>query len=189
MRPLKTTGRAGRMRGCVVVPLREKRTLTASQLHARISICGIAVASLRAGCLIPTVPLEQPVSFSFTAASLRPEILRVIAEAYLQSGSWESAKSQVLASNALQARSPSSAQRMERELRQRLMRLTPAEIRLAASGMAEERTAIAWLAALKASTYLLPPPAQRAPFCRLQLRQSSWAFDWSVCPPRTCAVR
>lgn len=97
---------------------------------------------------------EHPVSLSFTAASLRPELIRVIAEAYVQTGSWESAKAQVLASNALQARSPSSAKRMERELRQRLMRLTPAEIHLAAHGIVEERTAIAWLAALKASSYI-----------------------------------
>jgi hypothetical protein len=100
------------------------------------------------------VSSEHPVSLSFTAASLRPELIRVIAEAYVQTGSWESAKAQVLASNALQARSPSSAKRMERELRQRLMRLTPAEIHLAAHGIVEERTAIAWLAALKASSYI-----------------------------------
>jgi hypothetical protein len=43
---------------------------------------------------------------------------------------------------------------MERELRQRLMRLTSAEIHLAAYGIVEERTAIAWLAALKASSYI-----------------------------------
>lgn len=97
---------------------------------------------------------SNPVSLSFTAASLRPELIRVIAEAYLQTGSWEAAKVQVLASNALQARSPSSARRMERELRRRLMRLTPAETQLAAHGIVEERTAVAWLAALKASTYI-----------------------------------
>lgn len=100
------------------------------------------------------MPPEHPVSFSFTAASLRPELVRVIAEAYLQTGSWESAKEQVLSKNALQARSPSGAKRLERELRPRIMRLTPAEIELAAHGIVEERTAIAWLAALKASTFI-----------------------------------
>lgn len=105
-------------------------------------------------CLISKVPPKQSVSFSFTAASLRPEIIRVIAAAYLHTGSWEGAKQRVLATNALQARSFSSAQRMERELRQRLMRLTPAQIRLAAEGMVEERIAIAWLAALKSSSFI-----------------------------------
>jgi hypothetical protein len=100
------------------------------------------------------VSSEHPVSLSFVAASLRPEFIRIIAEAYLQCNSWESAKVQVLKSNALQARSPASAIRMERELRQRLMRLTSAEIHLAAHGIVEERTAIAWLAALKASSYI-----------------------------------
>jgi hypothetical protein len=97
---------------------------------------------------------DGPISFSFVATSLRPELLRVVAEAYLHTGSWEAAKARVLESNALQARSPSSAVRMERELRQRLRRLTPAEIDLAARGIAEERTAIAWLAALKSSRYI-----------------------------------
>ena len=105
-------------------------------------------------CLIWVVPVDQQISLSFTAASLRPELLRVVAEAYVQTGSWESAKGKVLASNSLQARTPSSAKRMERELRQRLMRLTPAEIDLAAHGIVEERTAIAWLAALKTSSFI-----------------------------------
>ncbi len=101
-----------------------------------------------------SVPPDQPISFSFVAASLRPEMLRVIAEAYLRTGSWNAAKTDVLASNALQSRSRASAIRMERELRQRLVRLTPDEIDLAANGNAEERTAVAWLAALKCSSYI-----------------------------------
>jgi hypothetical protein len=100
------------------------------------------------------VPSNLSISFSFIAASLRPELLRVIAEAYLRTGSWDSAKIEVLASNALQTRSRGSAIRMERELRQRLMRLTPDEIVLAANGNADERTAIGWLAALKSSSYI-----------------------------------
>jgi hypothetical protein len=80
--------------------------------------------------------------------------MRVVAEAYLQNNSWESAKVQILKSNALQSRSPASAIRMERELRQRLIRLTSEEIHLAAHGIVEERTAMAWLAAVKASSYI-----------------------------------
>ena len=115
---------------------------------------GNSVASPGARVFILQVPSEDPVSFSFVASSLRPELVRVIAEAYLHTGSWDSAKVQVLSTNALQARSASSAKRMERELRQRLMRLTTAEINLAAHGVIEERTAIAWLAALKSSRYI-----------------------------------
>lgn len=100
------------------------------------------------------MPAVPSISLSFTAASLRPELIRVIAEAYVATGSWTAAKARVLGTNSLQARSPSSAKRMECELRQRLMRLTPTQIDLAAHGIVEERTAIAWLAALKASSFI-----------------------------------
>jgi len=43
---------------------------------------------------------------------------------------------------------------MELELRKRLIHLTPVELQLAANGVMEERTAMAWLAALKSSTYI-----------------------------------
>ena len=68
-------------------------------------------------------------NLGFTAASLRPELARIIAEAYLAGGGdWEVAKTRVLSSNALQSRSASSAVRMERELRQRLATLTLRQI-------------------------------------------------------------
>lgn len=92
---------------------------------------------------------EHPVSFSFTAASLRPELVRIIAEAYVQTGSWELAKAKVLATNSLQCRSASSALRLERELRQRLEALTDEQINFLVSATAEDRAAIAWLAACK----------------------------------------
>lgn len=98
--------------------------------------------------------IEQPVSLSFSAASLRPELVRVVAEAFLETGSWAAARDQIIARNSLQLRSPASAVRMERELRQRLMHLTMAELTLAAQGNADERKAIAWLAAQKGSSFV-----------------------------------
>jgi hypothetical protein len=98
--------------------------------------------------------MEFPYSLSFTAASLRPELVRVVAQAYEETRDWKAAKTQVLAANSLQARSPASARRMERELRQRLMHLSPEQMSLAAQGMSDERTAIAWLAAMKASGFI-----------------------------------
>jgi len=100
------------------------------------------------------VTANHPFSLSFTAASLRPELVRVIAETFTRTGDWGATKERILATNALQARSPSSGIRMERELRQRLMHLTPGELDLAAHGNADERSAIAWLAALKSSSYI-----------------------------------
>ena len=59
-------------------------------------------------------------NISFTAASLRPELARIVAEHYLAAGDWDLAKQRILSSNALQCRSAGSAVRLEREFRQRL---------------------------------------------------------------------
>ena len=88
-------------------------------------------------------------NLSFIAASLRPELARIIAESYLMTGDWNLTKTQILATNALQCRSASSAIRMERELRQRLATLTREQLVLIAQATAEDRTAIAWLSACK----------------------------------------
>jgi len=88
-------------------------------------------------------------NLSFTAASLRPELVRILAEYYLQAGDWELAKQRVLATNSLQCRSAASAIRLERELRQRLKTLTRDQLIFLTHATAEDRTAIAWLAAVK----------------------------------------
>ena len=88
-------------------------------------------------------------NLSFTAASLRPELARIVAECYLKVGSWDLTKDHVLRANALQCRSTSSAIRLERELRRRLVRLTEDELAILAGENADDRAAIAWLATLK----------------------------------------
>lgn len=88
-------------------------------------------------------------NLSFTAASLRPELARIVSECYLAEGNWAKAKDRLLAFNALQCRSGASAIRLERELRQRLQTLTHEQINLLAEGTAEDRAAMAWLAACK----------------------------------------
>src|SRR4051812_1833353 len=85
----------------------------------------------------------------FTAASLRPELARIVAEYYLETGDWDVAKEHILSSNALQSRSTSSAVRLEGELRQRLRTLTHDQIVLLAHSTAEDRAAVAWLATIK----------------------------------------
>jgi hypothetical protein len=72
-----------------------------------------------------------------------------MAEAFVQTGSWQLAKAKILATNALQCRSASSALRLERELRQRLETLTHDQIHFVVSATADDRAAIAWLAACK----------------------------------------
>ncbi len=93
-------------------------------------------------------------SFGFTAASLRPELLRIIAERFLQTGSWEKTKESVLASNELQCRTATSAQRMERELRPRLQTLSRHQLELLVQSGADTRISLAWLAAVKHSSFL-----------------------------------
>lgn len=94
-----------------------------------------------------------PYNLSFTAASLRPELARIVAEQFLVERDWERTKANILSGNALQCRSPSSAIRLEREIRQRLMKLTLAQLEVLAYAPAEDRTALAWLAVCKSSVF------------------------------------
>jgi len=74
----------------------------------------------------------------------------VIAGIHLeQEGDWARTKAVVMDRNALQARSASTGKRLESELRQRLQRLTAAQLQLLARGTSDERSAMAWLAVLK----------------------------------------
>ena len=92
--------------------------------------------------------------FGFTAASLRAELLFIIAERFLETGSWEKTKKIVLAGNELQCRTATSAQRMERELRPRLQNLSHHQLELLVGSGADTRISLAWLAAAKHSPFL-----------------------------------
>ncbi len=94
--------------------------------------------------------IEQlPYNVGFTAASLRPELARVVAGSFLRLGDWEAAKKRVLSSNALQCRNASSAIRLERELRQRLECLTQEELVILSTSTGDMRNAMAWLSVIK----------------------------------------
>jgi hypothetical protein len=92
---------------------------------------------------------QLPYNVGFTAASLRPELARVVAGSFLRLGDWEAAKEHVLSSNALQCRNASSAIRLERELRQRLECLTEEELTILSTSTGDMRNAMAWLSAIK----------------------------------------
>lgn len=94
-------------------------------------------------------PASSGYNLSFTAASLRPELARIVAECYLNNGDWHLTKERVLSTNALQCRTSTSGIRLERELRHRLATLTHNQLELLSKANTEDRTAIAWLAALK----------------------------------------
>lgn len=91
----------------------------------------------------------QKYSLAFTAASLRPELARIVAEIYLQSGDWDETRRRVLSESLLQAKNPSSGVRMEREMRQRLQTLSREQLELLAHGSTDARRAVAWLSVLK----------------------------------------
>ena len=95
-----------------------------------------------------------PYRLSFTSVSLRPDLARIAADAYLACGTWVGASQQVLADNAFQSRTKTYLQRMEREIRMRLENLTKDQIVLLAQGTSEERASMAWLAAIKYSAMI-----------------------------------
>lgn len=96
----------------------------------------------------------SPYGFSFTAASLRPELLLIVAERFLQTGTWEKTKESVLAANLLQCRTATSAKRMESEIRPRLQTLSHHQLELLVKSSADTRISLAWLAAVKHSAFL-----------------------------------
>jgi Putative inner membrane protein (DUF1819) len=91
----------------------------------------------------------QVYNLSFTAGSLRPDLARVVASAFIETGSWEKAKKMVMDGNLLQYDSVGSAKRMEQEIRSRLMTLTKDQLTYMAQASIDEATSIAWLAACK----------------------------------------
>lgn len=93
--------------------------------------------------------LSVDYNLRFIAASLRPELVRIVAEEFLATGDWELTRNRILSSNALQCRSSNSGVRLERELRQRLRHLTNEQLVIAATATAEDRANMAWLAACK----------------------------------------
>ena len=113
---------------------------------------------------------DDSYSMTFTAASLRPELARVVAEVYLDCNDWEEAKKRILRDNSLQARTTASAIRMEREMRQRLQTLSRQQIEILAGATTDSRRAIAWLAILKHSAFVFA-------FSTGVLRQKIQNFD------------
>lgn len=97
---------------------------------------------------------EGRYNLGFLTASLLPDTARVVAECYLDTGSWDGVRQRVLGTNALQARTSGAGERHERELRGRLKLLTDRQLRLLAASNTEDRTALAWLGALKYSGFI-----------------------------------
>jgi len=99
------------------------------------------------------IPASSVYNLSFTAASLRPELARIVAECFLNNGDWDLTTKQILSTNALQCRTSTSGVRLERELRHRLATLTHDQLVILSQANTEDRTAIALLAAFKRAPF------------------------------------
>ena len=91
----------------------------------------------------------------FASLALRPELARIVAHAFLTQGDWAAAKRHVLSSNALQTRTASTAKRVEQELRRRIQSLTRPQLALLATAPLDTCVALAWLAVLKTTPFVL----------------------------------
>lgn len=98
--------------------------------------------------------MPESYNLSFTAAPLRPELARIMADAYRSHGSWDAAKHHVLATNALQSRMPRTAERFELEFRKRLSNLTDEQLALLSTATAGDAATLTWLACVKHSGFL-----------------------------------
>jgi hypothetical protein len=78
-----------------------------------------------------------------------------MAESFLKAGNWQDTRAQILASNAFQTRTPTSALRIERELRKRLSALTRPQLALLATASMDVCTSLCWLALLKTTPFVL----------------------------------
>ena len=110
-------------------------------------------------------------NFGFLGVSLRPDLARLVAELFFEEGSWEATRARILATNALQCRTRLTLRRIEQELRLRLSTLTPAELQLLITAAGPDRVVLAWLAALKQSTFLFD-------FAAEVLREKLGGTDW-----------
>lgn len=132
-------------------PKRIKARFTRTNI-ARFCIDEVLRASVRQK---RPAPLTDPsYNLSFTAASLRPELMLVVASHFATSRSWDETKAWVLDTNALQCRSSGSLNRLEREIRPRLQKLTTSQLELLLTCTSGSRTAISWLACLKHAPFL-----------------------------------
>jgi hypothetical protein len=91
----------------------------------------------------------------FASLTLRPELARIVAHTFLTQGDWTATKRHVLSTNALQTRTTSTAKRVEQELRRRLQSLTRAQLELLATAPLDTCAALAWLAVLKTTPFIL----------------------------------
>jgi hypothetical protein len=83
---------------------------------------------------------------SFSVGRLYLEFAPLAARLYTHHRDWAAVRSEIDASNLLQARTVSSAKRNSQELVQRLQKLTDSEVELLIDATADERAQLMWVA-------------------------------------------
>jgi len=100
--------------------------------------------------VVPSVKYQM--SFSTGGLFLRESLLAV--ELYLLHRDWKKVREILLSENLIQARTISSAQRVTREICQRLALLTLEQLQLLASGTTQERQGLLWVAVCKRYSFI-----------------------------------
>jgi len=98
----------------------------------------------------------QPLRYklSLTGASLSISQSVIIAEVYLRCKDWKQTKQIINENNLLQSRTKSRSVRTERELIQRLERLSDAQLELLVDGNLNEQKYLLWLAVCKTYEFI-----------------------------------
>lgn len=96
-----------------------------------------------------TADASERYKLSFGVGGLFLQGAPVAARLYFKVGDWTAVRAALDADNLLQARTPSSAKRLGRELVQRLEGLTDAELALLTDATADERAQLMWAAACR----------------------------------------
>ena len=116
---------------------------------------------------------------AFTAGALLKRESVVAAEVYPRVGDWRAVRTEMLAENLLQIRTPSGAKRLGREVVQRLENLTPDQLRLLGEGSKRDQVALCWLAICKRYRFVRDFAVEvvREKYVRLDLNLTYEDFD------------
>ena len=98
--------------------------------------------------------MVAPYRMSFTAVSLALTPSLTVAEYYAELRDWPRVRQRVLETNALQARSPSSAKRVYQEIEPRMRELSPTQLQLLVEGSLPEKKALLWYAICKRYAFI-----------------------------------
>lgn len=102
--------------------------------------------------LVPPSTQVQPYKLSFGVGGLNVAGASIAARLYLDLGDWVAVRAALDSGNLLQARTVSTAKRLNRELIQRISQLSISEVELITEATADERAYVMWAAVCRRYT-------------------------------------